>query len=163
VLKEVALVEEKSNNAVIVGYPEQKDRDKATKDHDEKQVKDFLSKSGVEWADIVVIKRHGLLREGRHRPLKVLTRSNETREKIIRAFHTNKPSDAPPGSFCRRDYTPTELAEDRRLRSEAFQRNEKEQLKVWTVRNLTLIKLRGPNYEIFHPRQKIPSETEQKG
>jgi hypothetical protein len=32
VLKEVAMVEEKANNAVIVGYPAQKDRDNATKD-----------------------------------------------------------------------------------------------------------------------------------
>jgi hypothetical protein len=95
--------------------------------------------------------------------LKVLTRSNETREKIIRAYHLNKPADAPLGSYCRRDYTPTELAEDRHLRSEAFKRNETERLKIWTVRNLALIKLRGPNYETFLPQQKNTSETELNG
>jgi hypothetical protein len=148
-MKEVATVDEKSNNAVVVGYPEQSDRDKATAEHDQVAMKDFLRRANIAPEDIVEIRRHGQQREGRHRPLKILTKSNEARERIIRAYRAYKPQDAPAGSYCRRDMTPTELAEDRRLKSQAYETNSKEGLKKWTVRNLQLIELKGPNLEKF--------------
>jgi hypothetical protein len=152
VMKEVATVEEKSHNAVIVGYPEQTDRDQATVDHDCIAISDFLLRAKVAPEDIIEIRRHGQKRDGRHRPLKVLTRSNEVRERIIRSFRALKPTDTPAGAYCRRDMTPTELAEDRRLKSLAYDLNCKEGVKKWTVRNLQMIELTGPNLEEFKPR-----------
>jgi len=152
VMKEVAIIEEKSHNAVIVGYPEQSDRGEATRAHDQIAILDFLGRAKVAPKDIVEIRRHGQMREGRHRPLKILTRSNEVRERIICSFRTLKPKDTPIGAYCRRDMTPTELEEDRRLKLLAYDMNSKEGQKKWMVRNLQLIELTGPNFEEFKPR-----------
>jgi hypothetical protein len=155
VMKEVTMMEEKRNNAVVVGYPEQKDREKATKEHDEQAMTGFLRKAGINMSDIIEIKRHGQQRVGRHRPLKILTHSHETRETIITAFNKFRPADAPRTTYCRRDMTPTELEEDRRLRSLAYEQNVAEGKKMWTVRNLELLKLKlkeGQEYEEFVAR-----------
>jgi hypothetical protein len=154
IMKEVALLDEKKHNAVVVGYPEQSDRGKATKDHDNTAISGFLRRSGVNMEDIVEIKRHGIERPNRHRPIKIFTRSEETRNIIMRSFWKDKPADAPKGSYCRRDMTSTELDEDRRLRTEAYKLNEDEGLRKWTVRDLKLFKLVGPNFEKWVARKR---------
>jgi len=65
VMKEVAMVEEKSHNAVIVGYPEQTDRDRATAEHDRVAISNFLLRAKVPPKDIIEIRRHGQKRGGR--------------------------------------------------------------------------------------------------
>jgi hypothetical protein len=149
VMKEMAMLDEKAHNAVIVGYPERTDRGKATANHDDQEISGFLRRAKIDMNDVVEIRRHGQLTENRNRPIKIFTKSKDTRDAIIRAFRLCKPTDSPPGSYCRRDLTPTELAEDRRLRSEAYRLNEKEGRRIWTVRDLRLMQLKGPNYETF--------------
>ena len=122
------------NNIVIYGISEETDPDMSLKDKDSNFVKSFLEtiEANVEPKAII---RLGTENAEKKRPVKLIMKSVEDKEQVMKNLNKLKNADAAlRGISVRDDYTLEERKLIRTMNEEAKKRNEAEKVTHWKVR-----------------------------
>lgn len=146
IFKEATERDEKKENLVLLGIPEGKCGEEETNRLDKDLAEDLVKKCGLCPGDILKTYRHGSQREGRPRTLKIKFNNKITPAKVLTIMRERKLYHLLPAqSRIRRDLTTREQIKERDARSEAYQRNSKDNMFNWTVNaNLDVVRVKTP-------------------
>ena len=126
--------EKRANNIIIHGISEVRPDDVALQKHDEDFIKSFLDAIEVA-AQPKQIARLGNENANKRRPVKVILRNLDDKEKIISNLNKLKNAEASiRGISVRDDYTQEERNLIRTMNEEAKRKNEAENVTYWKVR-----------------------------
>ena len=155
--EEIHMKEEKRKNAVIVGLSEAKTDDETAR-NDKNIIDQVFVAANIDGKKKVRIARYGQKHPNKARILKVHTDLEEMRDKVLRAFRDHRPADMKKSAYIRKDFTPTELEQDRICKATCFERNTTEGKRRWLVRDLHVIEARKPweEFKITKPTNQLP-------
>ena len=139
--------EKRADNLIVVGLSESQEKDQSTAlEEDEKKIREMLSKIvDIKEGDIQEPARLGAKRTYRPRVLRIKLKDQEMKKEILKnAYKINpKGTNVKSKVFINNDLTPAEREEDREMRKNAKEMNEKEREaksgRVWVVRNRKII------------------------
>ena len=149
------LLEEKKTNAVVIGLPEDEDR---TQEADDNAVRTIVDGAQIGRQRVIRTVRKGKAEKRKARPMLVQFDSETSRNTFIQEFRKHRPENLKAGGYCRRDFTATELAQDKSCRMECRRRNCLEGKRRWIIRDLQIIEAqkpwpdlvnRGPQKDLF--------------